>query len=162
LGIADKEIASAGSTARIHLFSDYGAGGNQGVGSFAGGFGGGAGAFADAQNLWNPSSPYSGGFDVLKQYDIVIFSCEGGQIPATKPQQAMDALKQYADLGGRVFLSHWHNIWIEGASQTQKPAVWAQTTYTPPTDDGVAHWNNSSTEFNVNGDTSDPGDLIDE
>ena len=26
----------------------------------------------------------------------------------------MDALKAYADLGGRVFMSHWHNIWIEG------------------------------------------------
>ena len=24
------------------------------------------------------------------------------------------AMKAYADLGGRVFLSHWHNIWIEG------------------------------------------------
>ena len=30
----------------------------------------------------------------------------------------MDAMKAYADLGGRVFLSHWHNIWIEGATQS--------------------------------------------
>ena len=64
----------------------------------------------------------------------------------------MDAMKAYADLGGRVFLSHWHNVWIEGSTQgggNQKPAVWA-----PP--NGLATWNNSGTTF------STPPDRIDE
>src|SRR5262249_51116660 len=67
---------------------------------------------------------------------------------------AMDRLKAYADLGGRVFLSHWHNIWIEGSTHGDlvsgaKPAIWSAPTF--------AQWSNS-------GDTlTDPAtDTIDE
>jgi hypothetical protein len=64
----------------------------------------------------------------------------------------MDRLKAYADIGGRVFLSHWHNIWIEGSTtgannNGTKPAVWP----------ALATWSNGDT-------TLDPGtnDVIDE
>ena len=40
----------------------------------------------------------------LTTYDIVILSCEGAQNPQTKPQAAIDTMKMYADMGGRVFL----------------------------------------------------------
>ena len=163
LGIADKEISSSGSTARIHLYADVSAGG-EGANQFKSGFAGGSGNFADSQDLWNPNTPHTGGVDKLKQYDIVFFSCEGGQDSGTKPQQAMDAVKAYADFGGRVFLSHWHNIWIEGASDPvgsgQKPAVWAPTTVRGT--DGIATWNDSGTAFNTGTNGTPPPDTIDE
>ena len=100
-----------------------------GVKSFDASFGGGSGNFNDSQTLWgNATDPGK-----LDNYDIVILSCEGAQDANTKPQQSLDHLKAYADLGGRVFLSHWHNIWLEGNTQdtrdknlpiTEKPAVW--------------------------------------
>jgi len=126
LGIADSEMGTVGGDQRIHLLDDADAGG-RGTGSFQSG-----GNFANSQTVWND-------VDTLKPYDIVILSCEGGQFPDTKSQDALSAMKAYADLGGRVFASHWHNIWIEGSTQgggNQAPAVWPN---------GVATWSNAST-----------------
>ncbi len=121
LGIADSELGSATGTGRVNLMTDGGAGGGEGTNSFAPNFAGGTGKFTDSTTIWN-------NVDTLKPYDIVIFSCEGAQHPETKSKPAMDALKAYADLGGRVFLSHWHNIWVEGSTveggMTQKPDIW--------------------------------------
>jgi hypothetical protein len=136
LGISDTEITTdttAGAkNGRIHLFSDKQSMAGEGANSFETTFGGGSGSFSDSQTLWgNATDPGK-----LSNYDIVILSCEGAQHFETKPQQAMDHLKAYADVGGRVFLSHWHNIWLEGSTQagkaakpptppTAKPTVWA-------------------------------------
>jgi len=145
LGIADKEITSDKGTGKIHLFTDTSATANaNGVGasSFDAGFGGGTGAFSDSQTLWgNKTDPGK-----LASYDIVILSCEGAQHVETKTQEALNNLKAYADTGGRVFLSHWHNIWIEGSTtgmnaNNTKPAVW-------PT---LATWSNN---------TNDPTNLM--
>jgi hypothetical protein len=144
LGIDDKELTSDAGAGRLHLYADNGAGGGEGANKFVSGFPGGTGNFSNSTSLWNDVNK-------MKGYDIVIFSCEGGQHPETKSQAAMDALKAYADFGGRVFLSHWHNIWVEGSTEgggNQKPAVWA-----PPT--GVATWNNAGTTFNTPPDTID-------
>jgi len=101
LGIDDAEITTAAQGGKVHLYAGNGAM------QFAPGFAGGTGAFSGAQTLW-------GDLGTLSKYDIVLFSCEGGQNPATKPQAALQAVHDYANLGGRVFLSHWHNIWVAG------------------------------------------------
>jgi hypothetical protein len=36
----------------------------------------------------------------------------------------MENVKAYADTGGRVFLSHYHYIWITGENATHAPPVW--------------------------------------
>jgi hypothetical protein len=138
LGIADSEITNSSGPGRVHFYK------GNGVGKFNSTWAGGAGqSFSSATDFWN-------NVDNLKAYDIVILSCEGAQNQDTKPQPALDAMKAYADLGGRVFMSHWHNIWIEGSTQDsnhhQAPAVWPS----------IANWSNGDN-------TPDPvTDLIDE
>jgi len=149
LGIDDSEFTTDANAGAIHMFQ------GDGAGTFAANWAGGAGPFASATTLWNDVNK-------LKQYDVVFFSCEGEQNPNKKPQTTLDAVKAYADLGGRVFASHWHNIFIEGSTQsasyTQKPAVWAANGGTP----GVAVWNNSGRTFNSPATNLDPTDHIDE
>ncbi|MGE0547988.1 MAG: carboxypeptidase-like regulatory domain-containing protein [Kofleriaceae bacterium] len=129
-GIKDSEIAVDGD-ARIHLYNGNGANTI------------GATPMRNATTLWDS-------LDNMKAYDILIFSCEGEQGAERKSQDAMNNVKAYADIGGRVFMSHWHNIWIEGSTQDndfdQAPPVWTQ----------IAQWNNSGTTF------TNPPDTIDE
>jgi hypothetical protein len=101
LGIDDSEITTDAQGGKVHLYNGNGAK------QFAASFAGGARPFNNATTLW-------GNLDKLSGYDIVMLSCEGGQRPATKPQAALQAVHDYAGLGGRVFLSHWHNIWVSG------------------------------------------------
>jgi hypothetical protein len=105
LGIDDAEITSSSGMGRVNFFE------GDGVDGFAAGFAGGANqSFSPATGFWDDVNK-------LKPYDIVILSCEGGQQDTPKDQGDLDAMKAYADLGGRVFASHWHNIWIGGGFQ---------------------------------------------
>jgi hypothetical protein len=106
MGIDDSEIGKEGTDQRIHLYTDKDSSG-QGVDQFKGGFAGGTGGFTDSGGLWSDVAK-------LKAYDIVILSCEGGQHTESKSLADLQAMKAYADFGGRVFMSHWHNVWIGG------------------------------------------------
>jgi hypothetical protein len=106
LGIDDAEFTSADGGGRIHLYA-----GSGGANKFKAGLNGGAN-FADAQPFWSK-------LDTLKKYDVVFLSCEGDQNPGTKPPEALKAMHDYADVGGRVFASHWHNYWLQAG-----PAPW--------------------------------------
>ncbi|MEJ7599855.1 MAG: hypothetical protein WKG01_18260 [Kofleriaceae bacterium] len=117
LGIADSEIGIENTDSRIHLYR------GDGVASFQ------AGGTAIP-----PAGPFWSTADSLKRYDIVFLSCEGSQMAerdrggTDKTQAQLNAMKAYADLGGRVFASHWHNIWIGGNFQNNNsglaPSVW--------------------------------------
>jgi hypothetical protein len=47
----------------------------------------------------------------LKKFDMVLNSCECSEYPEEKT--APDMLRQYADMGGRVFGSHYHYTWMK-------------------------------------------------
>jgi hypothetical protein len=130
MGVADSTITAGGGTGQVQLYA-----GTDGVNQMAGNV-----TIPTATDFWS-------NLGALKAFDAVIFSCEGAQNSDTKRQPALDAVKAYADFGGRVFLSHWHNIWIEGSTQgggNQKPAVWPS----------IATWSN--------GGNSSSDDTIDE
>src|SRR5262249_38554330 len=111
LGIDPAEFTNDTAAGKVHLYTNSqnsAQHAGQGAKQFAAGWPGGSNApFSEAPTMW-------GNLDKLKTYDIVIFSCEGDQYPTTKSQAAMQAVHDYADLGGRVFMSHWHNIWVGG------------------------------------------------
>jgi hypothetical protein len=126
IGIDDSEISNDAGPGRVHLYSGNGA--NKFAATFAN-----TGNFTDATALWS-------NLNKLKNYDILILSCEGAwpsdrgtQANPTAPGSntppadnntvtplaARKAIFDYANLGGRVFASHWHNMWLEYA-----PAPW--------------------------------------
>lgn len=112
VGIDDAEFTIAGGTGRVHLFA--GDGGTDQFDAANGGM-----SFTDSEEVWDTVGD-------LSTYDVVFLSCEGGQNPGQKPGTALQAMKDYVDLGGRMFASHWHNYWVQAA-----PAPW----------DTAATWN---------------------
>lgn len=55
------------------------------------------------------STVLHGSLDEMKKYDLLINSCECSEHNENKTSP--DLLRQYADLGGRVFGSHFHYTW---------------------------------------------------
>jgi hypothetical protein len=110
LGVDDAEFTPEGGDGRVHLFASNGA------------------ARTLANEPFAPASTLWGNLDKLKQYDIAMFGCECSQLAANKPLAAMQALKAYADAGGRAFLSHYNNVWISGENGNpgHAPPVWPQ------------------------------------
>jgi hypothetical protein len=138
LGIADTEITNDQRDGHVQLYV-----GSTGKDHFKAGFAGGSGEkFSPALSLWNSSSKMAG-------YDILMFSCEGAPYPDNKPQTAMDAVMDYTKNGGRLFLSHWHNVWLEGEQKDRShgEAEWQ----------ALVDWNDNETELAANSST-----LIDE
>jgi hypothetical protein len=111
IGVDLSEFGTAGGPEAIHLYAPpQGSGANK--------FQAGP-MFANASTLWGSTA-------MMMNYDTIIFGCEGQQFPSTKPQTAMLAVKGYADGGGRIFASHYQNIWIGGELNvgTHAPPEW--------------------------------------
>jgi len=120
IGIDDKEFVPGHSTAgHIHVFN--GDGGDFPSGPAAGGtaadrFGG---------ELWNDAAK-------MAKYDMVMLSCEcseendnkGGAVGTPGARAAM---WDYANLGGRIFATHFHYTWFKNSPQQdwQQIANWS-------------------------------------
>jgi hypothetical protein len=100
IGIADSEFTPETGDGRVNLYV-----GVNGSALYDPGVNAGA-PFTPVEPWWNS-------LDNLKKYDMIIHSCEGTANPTNKSPAATKALQDYADIGGRVFASHWHNYWFE-------------------------------------------------
>jgi hypothetical protein len=78
---------------------------------------------ASATNFWADNG--SAGTSPLVDYDMVMLGCEGNTYPNEKPASALSAMQNYANVGGRVFGTHYHYYWIQSS-----PAPWPSTATT--------------------------------
>lgn len=133
IGLDDSEFGTAGGDARVHLYAGGGfvQGGTKAASSkFDASLNAGA-AFDSAENLWSDKA-------ALKKYDVVLMSCEGDENELTagakKPDSAKQALYDYAQEGGRIFASHYHEVWFRKSPVAAVKAVasWADPEKTPP------------------------------
>jgi hypothetical protein len=124
MGIADSEFTPEAGPGRVNLFAGqpnqpalpapipiiFPGGATK---AYAPTLNGGA-AFTPARSFWDDPAAFD-------RYDMVILSCEGNSYPTSKSVAARAAVGTYADKGGRVFASHWHNFWLHSG-----PAPWPQ------------------------------------
>lgn len=123
IGVDDKEFVAGGDpSGHIHVF-------NGEMGEFKNGpLAGGTTADPFGGQLWND-------VEKIKKFDMVMLSCEcsennqnkGGDVGRPGARQAM---WDYANLGGRIFATHFHYTWFKNSPQGD----WQ----------GVANWNATS------------------
>jgi hypothetical protein len=117
LGVDSSEFSAIDGLGRVRLFAGYGAAKEmQSDGQLV--------PLEPAEELWKSS-------DRMLDYDMLLMSCEGNDNVFNPPDDEdfpADALprppamhlevRKYADLGGRIFGSHWHHRWINSDGST--------------------------------------------
>jgi hypothetical protein len=116
VGIADSEFTNGSGEGRVHLYvgGEVGTDANgQGADQFNAALGGQP--FTHSTTLWNDVAK-------MQQYDMLMLSCEGSQLPSTKTPY-IGNLVTYMNRGGRVFLDHLHFVWLKnGPDEIQNTA----------------------------------------
>jgi hypothetical protein len=101
LGVDQSEFTNPEGGGRVQLFTGY-----SGTAEYVNELNDGA-RFPRAAELWTT-------VESLQQYDIVLLSCEGDRDHLlNKPDEALTSMYDYANLGGRVFASHYHGLWFQ-------------------------------------------------
>lgn len=102
IGVSDSEFSTDAGDGRVHLYaSDDGSAET------------GTTRLDDGTDIPRPASLY-GSLDKLMSYDAVFLACEGGGRGTFEKYGATEFsnMQTYADRGGRIFGSHYHNYWI--------------------------------------------------
>jgi hypothetical protein len=111
IGVDDSEFVPGDSTAgHIHVFKGEGGKGVAGSPSA-----GGTAADPFSGALWNDSAK-------MAAYDMVMMSCECGENNQNKGGDvgrpgARAAMWEYANMGGRIFATHYHYTWFKNSPQ---------------------------------------------
>jgi hypothetical protein len=107
LGIDATEFTAPTGTGRVHIYQGVGGGNIAGV----------SGNESQA-TLWD-SAPH------LAKYDMLLLSCEGKEYNQTKSDAQKTLLRDYLNVGGRAFATHYHYTWFKnGAADLKTVATW--------------------------------------
>jgi hypothetical protein len=116
IGVDEAEFTPGGGTGRVNLFQGYRASSTINVGGVSQ-------PLRPAEELWASS-------DQMLNYDMILMGCEGAgslwkevstetdPVPLPRPPAMQLEVRKYADLGGRIFGSHWHHRWINSDDTT--------------------------------------------
>src|SRR5215471_8534422 len=99
IGVDQAEFTPPSGTGRVHLYAGYRAATTMQQG-------GTSVALPSADDLWNS-------LEQLMRYDVMLLSCEGDSgVSESRSLAQLQNVRGYADRGGRIFGSHYHNNWI--------------------------------------------------
>jgi len=116
LGVDPAEFTNSAGDGRIHLYEGDNDGNRMPITQFDAMHGGATLTSAD---------PFWATKDNLMKYDIVILSCEGNAFARQKPMAVRQAMYDYTSAGGRLFASHWHNVWFaQGPGLVPTTGTW--------------------------------------
>jgi hypothetical protein len=116
IGVDVAEFTPDSGPGRVNLFAGYRAAKTINVD-------GSSQPLSTAEDLWASS-------DRMLAYDMILMGCEGeGSLwkpeptpetppPLPRPVSMQLEVRKYADLGGRIFGSHWHHRWINSDDTT--------------------------------------------
>jgi hypothetical protein len=108
IGVDDEEFTGSSGQGRVHLFEGW--------------YGGGLPSSQPSETL----------YPQIDRYDAVLLACEGDTYPQNKPEDAVYAMADYLNRGGRVYASHFQYYWFApfpdgaGADPLPSVAVWDQ------------------------------------
>jgi len=112
IGLDDSEFTAAGGSGRVHMFRANG--GSAAIEN--------VGPLTDATSMWNDAA-------TMMPYDMLLMSCEGAVYEAQKNPAALYA---YASAGGRVFASHYHEVWFRrGPDDVKNIGTWVDEANAP-------------------------------
>jgi hypothetical protein len=97
IGIDESEFTLASEGGRVNLFAAYRAATTMQKGGVSV-------PLPTADSLWNS-------LETMMGYDMMLMACEGSDNVSRSAAQYA-AVRSYADQGGRIFGSHYHNGWI--------------------------------------------------
>jgi hypothetical protein len=99
IGVDEAEFTPASGSGRVNLFAGYRAATTmQKAGASM--------TLTATDDLWNS-------MDQLMKYDVMLMSCEGDSgVSESRSLTQLQNVRGYADRGGKIFGSHYHNNWI--------------------------------------------------
>jgi hypothetical protein len=102
IGVSESEFSTDAGDGSVHLYAS-------GDGSAEAG----TSRFVDGTAIPEPAGLFAS-LDKLKSYDALFLACEGGGRGTFEKYGANEFsnVQAYADQGGRVFGSHYHNYWV--------------------------------------------------